>query len=86
LTVSTLTTGNTDDTGQNDEDLDVDFGGGGGGGFDDDIGEVGILGEEGNGGGEEEEVLLPPLKSIFQCGYAIKLSLAGNACGVENHL
>jgi hypothetical protein len=50
-TVSILTTGNTDDTGQNDEDLDIDFGGGGGGGFDDDIGEAGILGEEGNGGG-----------------------------------
>ena len=62
-TISTLTTGNTDQIGLNDEDDDVDFGGGGGGGFDDDIG------EEGNGGEEEEEALLPPLMSIFQCGY-----------------
>jgi hypothetical protein len=62
-TVSTLTTGNTDQTGLNDEDEDVDFVGGGGGGFDDDIGEEGIWEEE------EEEVLLPPLKSVFQCGY-----------------
>jgi hypothetical protein len=32
--------------------------------------EVGdLMMEEGNGGGEEEEVLLPPLKSVFQCGY-----------------
>jgi hypothetical protein len=67
-TVSTLTTENTVQTGLNDEDLDVDFVGGGGGGFDDDIGEEGIWGEEGNGG-VEEEVLLPPLKSVFHCGY-----------------
>ena len=71
-TVSTLTTGNTDQTGLNDEEEDVDFMGGGGGGFDDDMGEEGIWGEEGNGGEEEEEVLLPPLpplKSVFDCGY-----------------
>ena len=46
--------------------------GGGGGGFDDDMREEGIWGEEGNGGEEEEEVLLPPLpplKSVFDCGY-----------------
>ena len=64
-TVPTLTTGNTVQTALNDDE-DVNFVGGGGGGFDDD------MGEEGTGGEEEEEVLLPPLpplKSIFDCGY-----------------
>ena len=64
-TVSTLTTGNTVQTALNDDE-EVDFVGGGGGGFDDE------WREEGNGGEEEEEVLLPPLpplKSIFDCGY-----------------
>jgi hypothetical protein len=45
-TISTLTTGNTDQTGLNDEEEDVDFMGGGGGGFDDDMREEGIWGEK----------------------------------------
>ncbi len=61
-TVSTLTTGNTVRTALN-HDEDVDFMGGGGGGFDDKD-----VAEERN---DNEEVLppLPPLKSIFDCGY-----------------
>ena len=63
-TVSTLTTSNTVQAplGRRDDD-DVDFMGAGGGGFDDDVG------EERND--DEEEVVppLPPLKSVFDCGY-----------------
>ena len=67
--VWTLTTGNTIQTALNDDEEYVDFLGGGGGGFDDD------MREEGNGREEEVEVLLPPLpplKSIFDCGYVIQ--------------
>ena len=75
-TVSTLTTRNTVQTALNDDEEYVDFLGGGGGGFDDD------MREEGNGREEEVEVLLPPLpplKSVFDCGY-VNLTQSGWEC------
>ena len=75
-TVSTLTTRNTVETALNDDEEYVDFLGGGGGGFDDD------MREEGNGREEEVEVLLPPLpplKSVFDCGY-VNLTQSGWEC------
>ena len=73
--VSTLTAGNTVETALNDDE-DVDFVGGGAGGFDEDIG------AEGNVAEEVEEVFLlplPPLKSIFDCGY-IQRTQSGWEC------
>ena len=70
-TVLTLTPGNTARTIVDDVE-DVDFMDGEGGGFNGDVGE-----EKRNE--EDDEVLLPPLKSVFECGY-VNLTPSGWEC------